>query len=108
MESLPLAPAVRHGSCRLELRINGCSYVVRRRKGVVPGARHWHLKKLEGPRAGVTHVVTSHRGTINCSCPDSSLNGAVCKHMRAVQACGLASRRLRPCPASPAPSKGGA
>lgn len=111
----PVRP-VRHGTCRLELVVNGRRYSLRRGRPISLGSKMWVLTHgPDSPRAGVAHVVTRYRGTVSCSCEDLMLRGAVCKHMRALAAAGVINRRLRPepklvrtgPPASPAP-KGGA
>lgn len=55
------APLVRTGTCRLQLQIDQAVYSVRRRPGTAAGAKHWHLKKLAGPRAGAVYVLTAHK-----------------------------------------------
>jgi hypothetical protein len=93
MTSLADPPPVRHGLCRLTLTIDGTDYKLSRS----PSARAaWHLKKRSGPRAGVTYCVLTHKGIVSCTCQDSIRSGAVCKHVRALVACGLVSRRAKP------------
>ena len=95
---------VRHGTCGLYLRINAVPYRLRKLpwSGAPRGFVQWKLEHLpSGPRPGVWHVVTCGRGTIFCTCEDSVQRGAYCKHMRAIQACGLAGKRLRPAAARP-------
>ncbi len=87
------APPVRHGTCRLTLTIDGTEYRLTRSPSVRAG---WHLKKRSGPRAGVTYCVLTHKRIVTCSCPDSVRGGAVCKHVRAMVACGLVSKRAKP------------
>jgi hypothetical protein len=86
-------PPVRHGLCRLTLTIDGTEYRLSRSPSVRAG---WHLKKRSGPRAGVTYCVLTHNRIVTCSCPDSIRGGAVCKHVRAMVACGLVSKRAKP------------
>ena len=84
---------VRTGVCRLVLVIDGVEYKLSRSPSVRAG---WHLKKRSGPRAGVTYCVLTHHKIVTCSCLDSIMNGAVCKHVRAMVACGLVSKRAKP------------
>ena len=87
------APPVRHGTCRLIVIIDGTEYRLSRS----PAARAaWHLKRMSEPRKGTTYCVLTHKSVVTCSCPDSIMNGAVCKHVRAMVACGLVSRRATP------------
>jgi SWIM zinc finger len=87
------APPVRHGTCRLTLTIDGTPY----RLSKSPSARAaWHLKRLSEPRKGQVYCVLTHHRIVTCSCPDSIMNGAVCKHVRALKALGLVARRARP------------
>jgi hypothetical protein len=87
------APPVRHGLCRLTLTIDGAEYRLTRS----PTARAaWHLKKRTEPRAGVTYCVLTHKCIVSCTCPDSVRGGAVCKHVRALVALGLVSKRAKP------------
>ncbi len=87
------APPVRHGTCRLTLTIDGAEYRLSRS----PTARAaWHLKKRSGPRAGVVYCVLTHKCIVSFTCPDSVRGGAVCKHVRALVALGLVSRRAKP------------
>jgi hypothetical protein len=44
------------------------------------------------PCAGLTHSVGQAGRSVDCSCEDSHINNAVCKHIRALQALGLISR----------------
>jgi hypothetical protein len=86
-------PPVRHGTCRLTLTIDGTEYRLSRS----PSARAaWHLKRLAEPRKGTTYCVLTHKGVVTCSCLDSIINGAVCKHVLALRAVGLVSRRAKP------------
>ena len=84
---------VRTGVCRLILVIDGIEYKLSRSPSVRAG---WHLKKRSGPRAGTTYCVLTHHKIVTCSCPDSIKNGAVCKHVRALVAVGLVSKRAKP------------
>jgi hypothetical protein len=84
---------VRHGSCRLEVLINGQRYKLVRLGPLALGERSWSLTHVDGPRVGVSHVVTRYRSIIACSCEDASNRGSKCKHMRALVALGLLSGR---------------
>jgi hypothetical protein len=87
------APPVRHGLCRLTLTIDGAEYRLTRSPTACAA---WHLKKRSEPRAGVTYCVLTHKCTVSCTCPDSVRGGAVCKHVRALVALGLVSKRAKP------------
>jgi SWIM zinc finger len=98
MATVAQAPSpvpVRHGTCRLVLVIDtGCTpvhYRVARVAGGGNQSKTWRLRAIDGPRAGAVYLVTKHRRVISCSCPDASLNGAACKHVRALLAVGLLS-----------------
>ena len=85
-------PPVRAGIARLCLAIARSGETVPdiynlRRVGV----RSWRLTKASGERAGVRYLVEKSAGVVTCTCPDSSLRGASCKHARAVVAAGLLS-----------------
>ena len=87
------APPVRHGTCRLTLTIDGTPY----RLAKAPAARAaWHLKRLAEPRKGQVYCVLTHHRIVTCTFPYSIMNGAVCKHVRALKALGLAARRATP------------
>jgi hypothetical protein len=86
-------PPVRHGTCRLTLTIDGTEYRLSRS----PAARAaWHLKKRSGPRAGAVYCVLTHKNIVSFTCQYSIRSGAVCKHVRALQALGLVSKRAKP------------
>jgi len=86
-------PPVRHGTCRLTLTIDGSDYRLTRSPTARAG---WHLKKLAEPRKGTVYCVLVHNNILTCSCHDSVRGGAVCKHARAMVACGLLSKRAKP------------
>ncbi len=90
------APPVRHGTCQLRLVINSDEYVINRSRGLGRHTRSWCLRKRSGPRAGAVYAVVTHKGVVTCSCPDSTRTGAVCKHIAALRAAGLVSRRATP------------
>ncbi len=86
-------PPVRTGKARLVLVIDGVEY----RLSKSPTARAaWHLKRMSEPRKGTVYCVLTHKNIVTCSCPDSIMNGAVCKHVRALVAVGLVSKRAKP------------
>jgi len=86
-------PPVRTGVCRLTITIDGVEY----RLSKSPSARAaWHLKRMSEPRKGTVYCVLTHKCVVTCSCPDSIMNGAVCKHVLALRAVGLVSRRATP------------
>ena len=105
MSSLARRAPVRHGTCRLSVCINDTAYNLSpiRRAHLPSGVlRAWRLVNLNGPRAGAVRVVCRLASGINeCSCPDYCINGARCKHTRALVAAGLLSARRR------RPSEGG-
>ena len=90
------APPVRHGTCQLRLIINLDDYMIKISSGLGRHARPWVLRKRSGPRAGAVYAVVTHKGVVTCSCPDSTRTGAVCKHIAALRAAGLVSRRALP------------
>ena len=86
----PAHAPVRHGTCRLIVIIDGTEYRLTRS----PSARAaWHLKRMAEPRKGTVYCVLTHKSVVTCTCPDSIMNGAVCKHVRALKALGLVARR---------------
>src|SRR5271165_4157839 len=97
MASLTSPPVVRTGKCSLILVIDSRRYRVSPAPPVVPGAKIWHLRVLSGQiRAGKVYSVCSIRRRVDCTCPDSTQNHAVCKHVRALQALGLVAKTTKP------------
>jgi len=97
MASLTSPPVVRTGKCSLILVIDSRRYRVSPAPPVVPGAKIWHLRVLSGQiRAGKTYSVCSVRRRVDCTCPDATQNGAVCKHVRALQVLGLVAKTTKP------------
>lgn len=97
MSSVADRPPVRHGTCRLTLTIDGVDYRLSRGPAAARGAKVWRLRSLGGPRAGALYSVVTHRRTVSCTCPDSTRQNAVCKHVRALQACGIVTKHhVRP------------
>ncbi len=87
----PAGPVERHGKCQLTLSIGGVGYRLRP-VPPPPGLKVvWTLRKLEGP-APVAYAVASEGQEIKCTCPDHEKNGARCKHIGALVACGLVAR----------------
>jgi SWIM zinc finger len=101
-------PPVRHGTCQLRLVISSYYYVIKRSRGLGRHTRSWVLRKRSGPRAGAVYAVVTHKGVVTCSCPDSTHAGAVCKHVAALRAAGLVSRRALPEATLAARPEGGA
>jgi hypothetical protein len=86
-------PPVRHGTCRLIVVIDGTEYRLSRS----PSARAaWHLKRMTEPRKGTVYCVLTHKCVVTLTHPYNTINGDVCKHVRALVACGLVSRRAKP------------
>jgi hypothetical protein len=87
----PVRP-VRHGLCRLTLRIGGTDYRLRHLPDQ-PGFRSaWTLRVLDGERAGKVYSIADPKGRgeqPGCTCPDHEVNGATCKHVMALVAHGL-------------------
>jgi hypothetical protein len=97
METLSDRPPVRTGKCSLLLIIDGKRYRVSSAPPVSRGSKIWHLKVMPGQeRAGRTYSICSFRGRVDCTCPDATKNGAVCKHSRALQALGLVAKTAKP------------
>jgi len=90
----PVRP-VRHGLCRLTLRIGGTDYRLRP-VPAPPGFRSvWTLRKLDPDRAPATYTVADPKARgeqPGCTCPDHELSGATCKHVMALAALGLVRR----------------
>jgi SWIM zinc finger len=114
------APPVRSGTCRLLLQIGATDYTVRPMPAP-PGFRVvWVLRKQDPQHSAAYSVVHQKGHGPDCSCPDRQINGAVCKHIRALAALGLIPalkgprpRKARPAaaapsgpPAPPAPARG--
>jgi SWIM zinc finger len=97
--SAPPAPAVpiRHGRCSLHLSIGGTCY---RLHPLTPPAGFklvWSLHKQAETDSAVYQVAIEKGRQPACSCPDFTINGAVCKHVGALKALGLIpGRKARP------------
>jgi hypothetical protein len=81
-------PPVRHGMCRLTLRIGGMDYRLRPcppEPGILAA---WILRKLDHDSA--RYLVTAPKGApAHCTCPDHERSGWICKHIGALTAVGL-------------------
>ena len=90
----PVRP-VRHGLCRLTLRIGATDYRLRP-VPAQPGFRAvWTLRKRDPDRAPVTYTVADPKARgeqPGCTCPDHEISGATCKHVMALAALGLVRR----------------
>ena len=84
---------VRHGTCRLTLRIGGTEYTLRPIRNQ-PGHRVvWVLKKLDPHGPAVHYSVALPKGEpAGCTCPDHEQRGSICKHIIALAARGLIAR----------------
>jgi SWIM zinc finger len=120
--SAPPAPAatVRHGKCSLHLSIGGTRY---RLHPLTPPAGFklvWSVRKQSETDSAVYQVAIAKGAQPACTCPDFTINGAVCKHVGSLRALGLIpGRKARPAAArrsharrlaepSPAPAPAGA
>ena len=95
----PPAPAapVRHGKCSLHLSIGGTRY---RLHPLTPPAGFkavWSLRKQSLESSAVYQVAVEKGQRPACTCPDFTINGALCKHIGALKAIGLIpGRKARP------------
>jgi hypothetical protein len=97
MSSLSERPLVRSGKCSLILVIDGRRYRVSPAPPITRGSKIWRLKVMPGQiRAGEIYSVCSTHGHVDCTCPDSTRNYAVCKHTRALQALGMVAKTAKP------------
>ena len=99
--SAPPAPAVpiRHGKCSLhsvrsEARVTALPAdhpAGRLQAGVVP------MRKQSDTDSAVYQVAIARGQQPGCTCPDFTINGAICKHVGALRALGLIpGRKARP------------
>ena len=94
MSMLLDAPPVRTGRCGLTLSIDGRRYRLRPAPPTGRGSKIWRLTVLGGQsRAGQSYSVCQFKHNVDCTCPDSTIQHAVCKHIRAMQALGLINPR---------------
>jgi hypothetical protein len=97
MSSLSERPPVRTGKCSLILVIDGRRYRVLPAPPLSRGSKIYRLTVLPGQvRAGTTYSVCSVHGHADCTCPDSTITHAVCKHLRSLQALGLIAKSAKP------------
>jgi SWIM zinc finger len=97
MDQPTAPPEVRTGRCSLILVIDGRRYRIRPAPPVAKGAKLWHVTVLSGQlRAGRTYSICTFKRMVDCTCPDATKNGAVCKHVRALQVLGLVAKTARP------------
>lgn len=91
------AVPVRHGKCSLHLSIGGTRY---RLQPISPPAGFkalWSLHKQSAESSPVYQVAVEKGRQPACTCPDFTINGAVCKHVGALRALGLIpGRKARP------------
>ena len=84
----PASP-VRHGLCRLTLRIGGTDYTLKPCPPEANVLAAWSLRKLD-PHASARYVVAAPKGKpAHCTCPDHERSGWTCKHLGALLALGL-------------------
>jgi hypothetical protein len=94
-------PPVRHGLCRLTLRIGGTDYRLRPMPAPPGFKAVWVLRKLD-PGGEVAYSVAVPKGEpAGCTCPDHEINGAICKHILALAAVGLIPKPKVPKPRRP-------
>jgi hypothetical protein len=81
-------PPVRHGICRLTLRIGGTEYRLRPCPPEAHVLAAWVLRKLDHDSA--RYLVTAPKGKpAHCTCPDHERSGWTCKHIGSLTAAGL-------------------
>ncbi len=85
----PPSVPVRHGVCRLHVTIGATCYALRPIPGQPRGMKVFALRSLTGERAGKVYNVAVVDRTAGCTCPDSEINGATCKHVMALRAIGF-------------------
>ena len=80
---------MRHGLCRLTLRIGGTDYTLKPCPPETNVLAAWSLRKLD-PHASARYVVAAPKGKpAHCTCPDHERSGWTCKHLGALLALGL-------------------
>jgi hypothetical protein len=88
-----VGPPVRTGRCSLWLRIGGVYYRARIIRPVPGGfvrvVTLWKCPDGPGTSGTTAYAVASDGAEIKCTCTDYSINGAQCKHIRALLAEGL-------------------
>ncbi len=86
-------PTVRHGICRLTLRIGGTEYRLRPMPAPAGFRAVWTLRKLDPHGPAVTYSVAQPKGEpAGCTCPDHEYNKSTCKHIMSLAALGLLPR----------------
>jgi SWIM zinc finger len=81
-------PPVRHGICRLTIRIHNTEYRLRPCPAEAGILAAWVLRKLDHDSA--RYLVTAPKGKpAQCTCPDHERSGWTCKHIGALTAAGL-------------------
>jgi SWIM zinc finger len=81
-------PPVRHGICRLTIRIHNTEYRLRPCPPETHVLAAWSLRKL-GPVEAVYQVTAPKGKPARCTCPDHERSGWTCKHIGALTAAGL-------------------
>ena len=82
-------PPVRHGICRLTLRIGGTEYRLRPMPAP-PGFRKVWTLRNSIRTATATYSVAQPKGEpVGCTCLDHEQRGSLCKHIMALAALGL-------------------
>jgi hypothetical protein len=82
-------PSVRHGTCRLTVRIRETEYRLRPMPAPEGFKVVWTLRKLD-PHATATYTVAVPKGAQpGCTCPDHEIHNYTCKHIMALAALGL-------------------
>jgi hypothetical protein len=82
-------PPVRHGTCRLTLRIGGIDYALRPLSPEAGILASWLVRKLD-PERSARYVVAAPKGKpAHCTCPDHERSGWTCKHISSLTAAGL-------------------
>jgi hypothetical protein len=86
-------PTVRHGICRLTLRIGGTEYRLRPMPAPAGFRSVWTLRKIDPHGPAVTYSVAVPKGAQpGCTCPDHEFNKSVYKHIMALAALGLIAK----------------
>jgi hypothetical protein len=82
-------PPVRHGTCRLTIRIAGIDYALKPLPPEAGVLAAWILRKQD-PHHSACYLVAAPKGKPpHCSCPDHERSGWTCKHIGALTAAGL-------------------
>jgi hypothetical protein len=74
MSTVASAPPVRHGLCRLTLRIGGTEYRLRPMPPQPGFHAVWTLHKLDPERSDVYTVAHAKGEDARCTCPDHELS----------------------------------